>query len=275
MKYISYRTLIFVLFIIIIPLILVNVEKKSSGENLLFKWSAETTNFLKLQYSSFSNSITYPISQYLHLLEVKKENRRLSIENQELKIQHMRLKQLSLQNDRLYNTLQFKNKSSLNLMAAKVISFDPFQSYHLIQINKGRQDGIQNHMLAVTEAGVVGSVLRTRKYTSDILLLSDRNIIIPATVERSRVSGLVSGIRRNILEFKYLKNSDDVVKGDLVVTTSLNRGLPAGLRIGTVTKIKKNEYSLSQVVHIEPAVRLSEIEELFIIMNQSKPLESE
>src|SRR5262249_15926106 len=86
-------------------------------------------------------------------------------------------------------------------------------------------------------------------------------------VQRSRARGFIEGGGRSNVRLRYLKRSDDVKVGDLVVTSNLSNIFPKGFPIGTVTSIDKSRYGLSQDVEIKPAVEPLNLEEIFIVLN--------
>ncbi len=122
-------------------------------------------------------------------------------------------------------------------------------------------------MAAVTTGGVIGYTFRVENESSQILLLTDRYAVIDAIVQRSRASGLVEGVSRTACKLKYLKRSDDVKVGDLVVTSGLFNIFPKGFPIGTVTSIDKSRYGMTQEVEIKPQIEPLNLEELFIVIN--------
>jgi rod shape-determining protein MreC len=66
---------------------------------------------------------------------------------------------------------------------------------------------------------------------------------------------------------KYLKRSDDVQVGDLIVTSGMNNIFPKGFPIGTVLSIEKSQYGMTQEVELKPVVDLTNLEEVFIVLN--------
>ena len=122
-------------------------------------------------------------------------------------------------------------------------------------------------MAALTIGGVVGYTFRVQNESSQILLLTDRYAVIDAIVQRSRARGLIEGLGRTDTRLRYLKRSDDVKVGDLVVTSGLSNLFPKGFPIGTVTSIDKSRYGMTQEVEVRPAIDPLNLEELFVVIN--------
>jgi rod shape-determining protein MreC len=98
-----------------------------------------------------------------------------------------------------------------------------------------------------------------------VLLISDRNSVLPGLAQRSRDEGLIEGIGGGQLRMKYLSNLADVQVGDLVVTSGLVGIFPKGLRIGTVTAVERTPDAISQQAVLAPAVDLSKLEEVIVL----------
>ena len=264
MKFFNLKKIIFIVFIIIIPLIVVNIENQTIKKNFLFRAGAGAIRSIQMIYFNYSSSIVQTLSHFTLLLKVKDNNQTLKRENEQLKIQLQQMKQLETENRQFKQMLDFQKQSPFHLAPAQIISIDPFPAYRSAVINKGSEDGIEKNKLAVVESGVAGYVLSTKKHTSQILFLVDPSAVLPVMIERSRVNGLIEGGAD--LKLNYLQLKDDVQKGDRVVTSSLVPELPSGLPVGVVTEIKISEYKLNKSARVDPLVRFSELKELFIVL---------
>ena len=172
-----------------------------------------------------------------------------------------------LENARLKSTLYFKQKSPRKLIAARVIARSPDSWSSSVIIDKGRHNGIKRGMAVITYLGLIGRVIEAQDFTSRILLINDPNLGISGIVQRSRQEGLVSGTLGNYLIMKYLPEESDIKEQDVVVTSGLNQTYPKGLLIGTVVGIDKEFSGLGRFAIIKPAVNLSNIEEVLIIIS--------
>ena len=266
MNFLNLKTSLFIIFIIIIPLIFVNIQDSQLEKNFIFRAGVFITHKTHQFFSHYINYISSTVTLYTYIVQVKKNNQVLRTENNQLKIQLMQMKEIQIENDRLNKLLQFSTQENFQLLPAKVIAMDPFPNYRLLTIDKGEKDGLKKHMGAIIEEGVIGYVFRVYKDTAQILLLSDRRAVLPVTVQRSRVHSLIEGYDEQFLKLKYLKNEDDVQVNDPIVTSGIDAFFPPGLPVGTISQIHKEQYGLSQNVDVRLTARLSQIEELFIII---------
>lgn len=174
--------------------------------------------------------------------------------------------ELILENSRLKQLLSFKQKSPLRLTAARVIGRSADSWSASLIIDKGRFNGIRQGMAAVTFLGLVGRISEAQEFTSKVMLITDPNIGISAIDQRSRQEGLVSGTLGSNLIMRYLPEEPDIKINDTVITSGLNSAYPKGSFIGTVVAIGKEFSGLSSYAIIKPAVNLSDIEEVLIII---------
>ena len=266
MNFLNLKTSLFALSIIIVPLILVNIQDSQWEKNFIFRAGVFATHKTHQLVSSYIKSISSTVSLYTYIIQVKKNNQRLEEENNQLKIQLMQLKEIQTENDRLNKLLQFTEREDFTLLPAKVIALDPFPNYRLLTVDKGEVNGLKKNMGAIIREGVIGYVFRVYKETAQILLLSARNAVLPVTVQRSRVHGLIEGYSGQSLKLKYVRNEDDIQVNDQIVTRGMDSFFPPGLPVGAVSKIHKEQYGLNQDIDVHLSAVLSQIEEIFIII---------
>jgi rod shape-determining protein MreC len=263
------RKVFLAIVVIVVPLLAVNMQRKSEEELWFtkpFTWSA---GLVQKAYSSFSSGVRGTTAMYVDLINIKVQNRELQRENAELRAQLGSMTELKMENERLSKLLGFKQSANMELLAGRVIGRDLIADHHTIWIDRGTDHGVKKNMATITTGGVVGYIYRTEPTTSQILLLTDRYAVIDAIVQRSRARGFVEGYAKDQARLRYLKRSDDVQVGDLIVTSGLNNIFPKGFQIGTVTSIDKSRYGMTQDVEIKPVVEAMNLEEVFIVLNSN------
>lgn len=261
------RKVFLIIALVVLPLIAINMQRNSEEELWFTKPFTFAGGAIQRAFSSFSSGVRGTTSMYLDLIGVKKQNRDLKAQLDELNAQLSAFTELKLENERLNQLLGFKQANKMNLLAARVIGRDMLPDKYTITVDRGLAHGVQKNMAALTIGGVIGYTFRVEEQSSQILLLTDNYAVIDAIVQRSRAQGLVEGVSRTACRLRYLKRSDDVKVGDLVVTAGLYNIFPKGFPIGTVTSIDKSRYGMTQEVEIKPAVEPLNLEELFIVLN--------
>lgn len=261
------RKVFLVIALVVVPLIAINMQRKSEEELWFTRPFTMSGAMIQRGFASFSSGVRGTTSLYLDLIGIKKQNLELKTQLAELRAQLGAMTELKMENERLSGLLGFKQASKMNLLAARVIGRDLLHDHNTIVIDRGLAHGVQKNMAALTIGGVVGYVFRVEQESSRVLLLTDRYAVIDAIVQRSRARGLVEGVKSSNARLKYLKRSDDVKVGDLIVTSGMFNLFPKGFPIGTVTSIDKSRYGMTQEVEVKPAVEPLNLEELFIVLN--------
>jgi rod shape-determining protein MreC len=120
---------------------------------------------------------------------------------------------------------------------------------------------------AVLDAGgVFGQVARVEEMTSEVILVSDAAHAIPVQINRNGLRTIAVGTGDMAhLKLPYLSTSADVVAGDLLVTSGLGGGFPAGYPVGTVTEVKRDPAQSLADVDVRPAAALDRSRELMFV----------
>lgn len=194
------------------------------------------------------------------------ENERLNKEMDSLRAKLVSLNEVYLENSRLKNLLSLKQQSAYRVIAARVIARSSDSWSSVVIINKGSSQGIKRGMPVITYLGLAGRVSETTAGTSKIMLINDPGLGVSCVVQRSRQEGLVSGTLGHFLIMKYLPEESDIMPSDAIITSGLTAAYPKGLLIGEVIDINKDLSGLSRYAIIKPAVNLSNIEEVLVIL---------
>lgn len=261
------RKLLIVIAVVALPLLSINM-KRNPGEapwyQRPFTWIVAASQGAS---SSFTSGVRGTTSMYLNLVGIRRDNLRLGRENEELRAQLGGLTELKLENERLNKLLEFKQTTRMQLLAAKVIARDLSPDHESIRINRGYRQGLRKLMGVITVQGVVGYVLSTEMDSAQVVVITDRSSAIDALVQRTRARGLMSGKDSSTIRLRYLERADDVAVGDAIVTSGLKGLFPKGFPIGTVTSVRKTDFGISQEAFVEPVVRPSNLEEVFVVLD--------
>lgn len=193
--------------------------------------------------------------------------RKLKAKNDFLRKQLNDQNEIFLENARLKSLLGFKETAHYKVIAARVIARDPSNWASAVIIDRGSSSGIKTGMVSVTFYGLVGRVIETSSNTSKIMLINDPNLSISAIVQRSRQEGLVCGSLGGTLLMKYLPKDSDIKISDTIVTSGMTHIYPKGLVVGAVVGLGREFSSLSTYAVIKPAVDLSALEEVLVIVS--------
>jgi rod shape-determining protein MreC len=150
------------------------------------------------------------------------------------------------------------------------VDLDAFRERVLV--DKGAQDGVFVGQAVLDGGGVVGQVARVGQLTSEVILLSDATHAIPVQINRNGLRTIAVGTGdMSRLKLPYLPTSADVVAGDLLVTSGLGGGFPAGYPVGTVAEVKRDPAQSLAEVDVKPAAALDRSRELMFVWMKPQP----
>src|SRR5450631_1468910 len=141
-----------------------------------------------------------------------------------------------------------------------------------VLIDKGARDGVFVGQAVLDAGGVFGQVARVEQLTSEVILVSDASHAIPVQVNRNGLRTIAVGTGdMSRLKLPYLSTSADVVAGDLLVTSGLGGGFPAGYPVGTVAEVKRDPAQSLADVDVKPAAALDRSRELMFVWLKAQP----
>jgi rod shape-determining protein MreC len=124
-------------------------------------------------------------------------------------------------------------------------------------------------MPVITADGVVGKVLQVFKRTSLVLLLNDQTSGVGAILEKSRIQGVAKGTATGEVFLDRVMSDQQVEPGEKLLTAGGDRVFPKGLPLGTVTKVSPGQEVFLNV-RVKPAVNLSRLEEVLVIVKKEE-----
>jgi rod shape-determining protein MreC len=144
------------------------------------------------------------------------------------------------------------------------VDLDAFRERVLV--NKGAGDGVYVGQAVLDSGGVFGQVARVGQLTSEVILVSDAAHAIPVQINRNGLRTIAVGTGdTSLLKLPYLATSADVIAGDLLVTSGLGGGFPAGYPVGTVAEVKRDPAQSLADVDVKPAAALDRSREVMFV----------
>src|SRR6202140_4234959 len=135
-----------------------------------------------------------------------------------------------------------------------------------VLVDKGAQDGVFVGQAVLDSGGVFGQVARVGQLTAEVILVSDATHAIPVQINRNGLRTIAVGTGdMSRLKLPYLPTSADVISGDLLVTSGLGGGFPAGYPVGTVAEVKRDPAQSLADVDVKPAAALDRSRELMFV----------
>lgn len=271
LKYIrEYRFYILLFLWILIPMIAIDTSTRAPREYRLYDRAiVAITSPVQAGITWSLEKLVSGYENYLYLWDTRQDNLTLIGENRKLLNSIASLREIQQENLRLRKLLDFQESLRLKTVVARVIAKDVSTEFRAIRINRGESSGIQKNMAVVTDEGVVGRVLRTTADTADIITLLDLLSAVDSIVERSRARGVVEGMTDEVCQLRFALRTDDIQPGDILISSGLGGIFPKGVPVGTVSKVNRKPYGITQDIEVRPAVDFSKLEEV-VVLTQSE-----
>ena len=263
----NWRKVALVIIAALLPMISINMEQKGRQTDWIKEPFQLLSSYTEGLFYGFSHGVRSTTGFYLNLLNIKKENAELKELNSKLKTELVLLRELEIENGRLQSLLDFKQKSKMELVAARVVGRDLIPDYNTLTLNKGSDHGLKKGQAVITLKGALGTLLDVEAQRSHVMLIADRYSVVDGIVERTRAQGYVEGIGGGKCALKYTDRTSELAKGDLIVTGGLDNVFPKGFPLAIVEYVENKAYSVALKVELKPVVEAFEVEEVFVIVN--------
>ncbi len=219
--------------------------------------------------SGLEKQITSVRSGLKSLEELERDNGALRVENRSLKATNEALRDVEHEVNRLRQALNYRERSIFRLVPAEVISRDSSTWWRTVTINRGEEDGLAPEMPVLTDEGLVGKTTTVGANISVVLLVSDENCRVAASVEGTREQGIVTGERvagslTPLLDLNYLSKQAELKAGQKVYTSGVGGVFPSGLFVGTVRSFQVR--ALDSQAKLAPAVDPAGLEDVFVVI---------
>lgn len=202
---------------------------------------------------------------YVDLRGVQEENKGLQRETAMLKRRIDQLEEQALETQRLQALLAMRQASRAEFLAARVVGKDATNWFKTILLDRGSLEGVRRNQPVLAPDGLVGRVVEVTPTSAKVQLLTDPVNAVGGLIQRTRVTGIVSGNLGAGARVRYLPLMADVVVGDQVVTSGMGGVFPKGIPIGRITAVQRRSGALFQEASLQPAVDLSRLEEVLIL----------
>ncbi len=226
-------------------------------------------------FSSVAGSIKSFREKYIVKLDVEEDNRRLRQSLAKTQIQLDQYREAYALNRYLQNELDFKKEEKFPSLSARVIGKDPSFWFHTLIVDRGKNDGVVESMVARTSQGVAGQVVQVSDNYAKILLANAPSSAIDAMVQKNRVRGILKGHGDKGYVLNYVLKKADVAEGDVIVTAGIGGVFPTGIPLGTVSSVRTKRRGMFLEIEVIPAVDFESLEFLFINLSERQKIAEE
>jgi len=265
-----YRDVVIVVILLAVPFFFLRANVRDPRAlNPLDRAIIRISTPFQYAASLLARGISSIIGDYVYLVDVKADNRRLAYENARLRARVRRLEQLEVESARLKKLLDLRESLPADVVSAHVVSKETTEFFRVARVTLDRSArNIRPNMPVVALDGVVGTVHRVAGDTIDVQLTVDSGSGIDVVVERTGARGIVRGTgdrTRYSCRVEYVQRTDEVAVGDLLLTSGVGKRFPKGLPVARVTSVVRRDFGIYQTVEATPAVDLSRLDNVLIV----------
>lgn len=230
----------------------------------LFLFYLSYSIYQKKDLSFFEKSVKNSVASIFSIFTP-----RLVVDYSEVYDTFTKEKEEELQN--LRELLELSNTSSYVLEHASVIQRNAAYYFNEVTVDKGKSEGIDQGMLAITEEGLIGVVKYVTKDTSTIQLLTEEEasfkISVAVFYKENKYNGIITGYdsENKELLITSIRGQSELEVGSVVKTNGLGNLYPEGIVVGKVSSITYDEVGLSKVLRVASSVDFENIKYASII----------
>ena len=246
-----------ILFFATIVLMILNKNSSPTlehSEGVALNVVAPIVDFLVIPAKILAQGYDY----FSELKQIKQDNRQLKEENRRLKVLQDKYRALQVENKLLANLLNYVPLPETKFVSARVVAEENDAFSHSLVAYVADKD-VSKGDIVLSDQGVVGRVEKVSYRYVKIILMTDINSKIPVMTEKSRIRGILSGDNTMIPKLIFTPLDAEINVGDRVVTSGVSGVFPAGLPVGEVVSVSKNE------IRVKPFVPREKLEYIKIV----------
>lgn len=274
------RQLVLVLFFLVLPALFLRAHIKDPNQHNAFdRVILRVSGPVQRGFSWAARGLKDIFSRYVVLVNAKHDNERLAEENGKLRARIQSYQADQERIHRLEALLSIKETWRDRAIHAEVIQLDAFPTPNRNIVIRLAEGGslIQPGMPVVTSAGMVGKVVYVDGNYAKVQLITDPSFALVVQIQRIHSKGLLRGKGAHVpISVEHLSYQDEIRVGDMVTTAGFGTPesgsvIPADLTVGVVTEVRKTPAGPYQEVWISPAVSMSSLREVLVLLAPQPP----
>lgn len=274
------------IFLVIALVILGGLAAFTAGNRAAVTWVEDAINTVAQPIQRFSvrasNSIIDFFERVFKTSDADRENEQLKVRIAQYEIMENELNNLRQENQRLKELLDYADTvEEYERVTAPVIGRSQGIWFNQFTVGAGRNQGVEEDMAVINGAGLVGRVTSVSANTCKVTAIIDSTSDVSVIVERTRDYGFVRGLLEagggdDTMELYFLPMGNDLVPGDVLVTSGADGVFPRGLSVGSVLEVSRSsEDAEDRDALISPTVDFLRLEEVVILTHGPEEEEEE
>lgn len=198
--------------------------------------------------------------------ELLNENAKLRAERLLLQAKIQKLVALEQENAKLRGLITSVAPTHDKFLIAELLATNPSNFSQQLILDKGKQAGVYIGQPVLDAYGLVGQVILVGINTSVVLLITDPKSAIPVQVNRNGTRAIALGSGDgSTLELIQIAETEDVQKGDLLVTSDLGARFAPGYPVGQIMNVDRIPGERFLKIAIKPNAHISQNHQVLLI----------
>jgi rod shape-determining protein MreC len=260
-----YRSLTALVLVIGAQLLLLAYQVKTQQDVRLIRvWAVTAVTPVARVLEAVRSNVASFVHDYVVLVDVRQENRRLSAELGKLKLEAQYLRAELATADRARALRIFQSRTPSRTIAARIIGTATAADSKVVFIDRGSTSGVMRGMAVITPDGIVGRISAAYPTASQALLITDPSFAAGVISRKNYVQGTLKGQGHGLCTVDYVQNEEKLEEGEWFFTSGDDRVFPKGLPVGQVRTVRKGKV-LKEVI-LAPSGFSDGLEEVLIVL---------
>lgn len=191
------------------------------------------------------------------------ENERLKSQINDLMAKSAELESVKNENDFLRQGLNLELNKDFDLKLANIVAKNVAQD--IIIIDQGSNNLVEEGMPVITsDRALVGKVTKTYSNYSEVTLVSASNFSFDVRIGDEGVDGLAKGKGQDNAVVDFVPKDKKLESGQGIFTSQLGGIFPAGLLVGSVGQVSRNDVETFQSAGISLAFDVNGSQRVFV-----------
>lgn len=222
-------------------------------------------------FQSSSNTVSDFFYTIAKIDSFKSDNEKLQEENRALRLEAFQLQETKRENETLRRQLKFKESlcggsDCINFKMGRIISRSSDGYGEFVIINLGKKEGARVNQAVTAEGGVmIGKITEVFDRSSKVMLLTSPESSINCLTQTTRANGLVRGKYGTGIKLEMIDQSEELLPGDIIITSGLEAEIPKGLMMGKIQNIEETPNTVFKSADISMFADFAHIEEIFLV----------
>ena len=127
-------------------------------------------------------------------------------------------------------------------------------------------------MPVTTDLGLVGRIIDVSANAANVQLITDENSSVSSRLQTTRADGSILGQASGVLRLTFVNLDEDILQGDLVITSGLGGNFPPDIVAGQVTSVRQFEFELFQEAQVRSLIDFDTLE-LVLVITSFQPID--